>query len=139
MAGDGAAIGFAAFATADGTNTGDGIDAIQLGTGGNSATNTVQAYAYRLMNADGTIPAERLTLAPSADGGATNIAAGAADGYNPAAVEAAIGLPLAQLGVSADPNITPGPGGQGTATPGDGPGARPTQIMRFDRSGRPQQ
>ena len=37
------------------------IDAIQLGTGTNSTEKTVQAYGYRLMEADGSIPADRLS------------------------------------------------------------------------------
>ena len=41
--------------------SGNGIDAIQLGTGTNSTAKTLQVYDYTLMNADGTIPAERLT------------------------------------------------------------------------------
>lgn len=36
------------------------IDAIQLGTGTNNMAKTLQVYDYTLMNADGTIPAERL-------------------------------------------------------------------------------
>lgn len=36
------------------------IDAIQLGTGTNSTEKTLQVYDYTLMNADGTIPSERL-------------------------------------------------------------------------------
>lgn len=36
------------------------IDAIQLGTGTNTVEKTLQAYGYRLMNANGTIPTERI-------------------------------------------------------------------------------
>ena len=56
---DGFAGGLNAWATDDGTITGTPIDAIQLGTGGNSETNTLQVYNNRLLNADGTIPVER--------------------------------------------------------------------------------
>lgn len=42
----------------DGDN--NGIDAIQLGTGTNSVPKTVKAYDYTLMNADGSIPPERV-------------------------------------------------------------------------------
>ena len=41
--------------------SGNGIDAIQLGTGTNQTEKSLQVYDYTLMNADGTIPAERLT------------------------------------------------------------------------------
>ena len=43
------------------------IDAIQLGTGLNSVPKSVQAYTYTLMNPDGTIPLERLTLIPKTE------------------------------------------------------------------------
>ena len=36
------------------------IDAVQLGTGTNGTPKTLQAYNYGLMNADGTIPIERV-------------------------------------------------------------------------------
>ena len=42
----------------------EAIDAIQLGTGTNSTPKSVQAYSYTLMNPDGTIPKERLSLVP---------------------------------------------------------------------------
>lgn len=44
----------------------NGIDAIQLGTGTNSAAKTLQAYGYQLMDANGKIPMERLPNAPQA-------------------------------------------------------------------------
>ena len=48
--------------------TGTAIDAIQLGTGTNTNEKTLQVYDYPLMNADGTIPAERIPqLAGKAD------------------------------------------------------------------------
>lgn len=59
---DGFAGGKGAFATTDGTWNTDGIDAIQLGTGSNTEPFTLQVYGNRLLNADGTIPVERLTL-----------------------------------------------------------------------------
>ena len=59
---DGFAGGKDAFATSDGTFFGDPIDAIQLGSGGNSTPLTLQIYANRLLNADGTIPVERMSL-----------------------------------------------------------------------------
>lgn len=40
---------------------GNGIDAIQLGTGTNNNEKTLQVYDYQLMNASGNIPVERLT------------------------------------------------------------------------------
>jgi hypothetical protein len=59
---DGFAGGKEAFATTDGTYDGEGIDAIQLGTGGNTEPFSLQIYSHKLMHADGTIPVERLTL-----------------------------------------------------------------------------
>lgn len=41
-------------------SSGEGIDAIQLGSGTNNTQKTLQVYGYRLMNADGSIPPERL-------------------------------------------------------------------------------
>ena len=53
--------GFAGGVSAQTVNTnGDPIDAIQLGTGTNSIAQTLQIYNYLLMNADGTIPVERM-------------------------------------------------------------------------------
>ena len=40
---------------------GNPIDAVQLGTGVNDTEKTFQVYDYRMMNADGTIPVERLS------------------------------------------------------------------------------
>ena len=59
---DGFAGGKDAYATSDGDFYGDLIDAIQLGTGGNSTPRTLQIYTHRLLNADGTIPIERMSL-----------------------------------------------------------------------------
>jgi len=64
---DGFAGGFNAFTTSDGTFYGDPIDAIQLGSGGNTEPFTLQIYGNRLLNADGTIPVERMSL-HAADG-----------------------------------------------------------------------
>ena len=47
-------------------SSGDGIDAIQLGTGTNSTEKTLQVYDNQLLDADGHIPKER--LASSVDG-----------------------------------------------------------------------
>ena len=47
-------------------SSGDGINAIQLGTGTNSAAKTLQVYEYQLMDIDGNIPSERLK---TSDGG----------------------------------------------------------------------
>ena len=48
---------------------GDGINAIQLGTGTNTTPKTLQVYNHQLMKADGTIPDERMpTKAPSGHG-----------------------------------------------------------------------
>ena len=41
-------------------SSGDGIDAIQLGSGTNSTAKTLQVYEYQLMDANGNIPKERL-------------------------------------------------------------------------------
>jgi hypothetical protein len=57
---DGFAGGKNAFATTDGTHDGDGIDAIQLGTGGNTEPFSLQIYSHKLMRADGNIPLARL-------------------------------------------------------------------------------
>ena len=46
---------------------GNGIDAIQLGIGTNPKAKTLQVYDYTLMNADGSIPAERLSNAPKTE------------------------------------------------------------------------
>ena len=56
--GDGAAVGKSA-QTVD--SDGNGIDAIQLGTGTNNTAKTMQVYNYQLMNASGKIPADRLS------------------------------------------------------------------------------
>ena len=45
-------------------SSGEKIGAIQLGEGTNNTPGTVQAYSYRLLNSDGTIPPERLTTIP---------------------------------------------------------------------------
>ena len=50
-------------------SSGNPIDAIQIGTGTNNTPKTLKAYNYQLMNADGTIPAERMpSKAPSGHG-----------------------------------------------------------------------
>jgi hypothetical protein len=56
--GDGFAGGLGARAV-DGSQ--NGIDAIQLGTGTNSTPNTLQIYSNTLLNADGSIPYQRVT------------------------------------------------------------------------------
>lgn len=61
----GFAGGYHAFATADGTHSGDGIDAVQLGTGGNSTPGTLQVYSYPVLDADGYIITNRIPF-PSA-------------------------------------------------------------------------
>lgn len=71
----GCAIGNAAI-TSDGVavgknaktidSSGNGIDAIQLGTGTNSTEKTIQVYNYQLMSANGKIPADRLSSHASA-------------------------------------------------------------------------
>jgi hypothetical protein len=50
---------------------GEGIDAIQLGSGTNNTQKTLQVYSYRLMNADGSIPLERLKNVTPANIGLT--------------------------------------------------------------------
>lgn len=57
ITGDGFAGGYLA-QTID--NKGNGIDAIQLGTGTNSTPKTLQVYDYQLMDAEGNIPIERM-------------------------------------------------------------------------------
>lgn len=61
---DGCAIGPNAYsnnyAIAVGSNAKAYDDCVQLGTGTNSTNKTLQVYDYTLMNADGSIPAERL-------------------------------------------------------------------------------
>ena len=54
------AVGYQASATAAG--------AAQIGTGTNSTANTLQFKDYPLVNSDGTIPTDRFTTTPSADG-----------------------------------------------------------------------
>lgn len=62
--GDGAISGrgFAGGYNARTGSTTQVTDAIQLGTGLNEDYQTFQVYSYKLMNADGTIPSERLNL-----------------------------------------------------------------------------
>ena len=57
-----AGAGFAGgkYARATDANNDEGIDAIQLGTGTNSAPKTLQVYSHQLMDANGKIPLERL-------------------------------------------------------------------------------
>lgn len=45
----------------------ENIDAIQLGTGTNSVEKSLQVYDHILMNPDGSIPKERLSLAPKTE------------------------------------------------------------------------
>lgn len=62
--GEGAAAG-AGFAGGYGARAEDGnmlIDAIQLGTGVNAEAGTLQVYLYKLLNADGKIPVERMPM-----------------------------------------------------------------------------
>ena len=49
-------------------SSGDGIDAIQLGTGTNQTTKTLQVYTYQLMDASGNVPSARLTQAVNSMG-----------------------------------------------------------------------
>ena len=61
-------------------SSGDGIDAIQLGTGTNSTEKTLQVYDYQLMDADGNIPSDRLKTSNggfAAGDGATAFSGGA--------------------------------------------------------------
>ncbi len=58
---DGFAGGAEAYATTDGTQEGAGIDAVQLGGGGNTVPGSLGVYAYLLMGADGIIPIARLS------------------------------------------------------------------------------
>ncbi len=55
-ASDGFAGGFGAECI---NSMGDPVDCIQLGTGSNGMSKSLKVYSYMLMNADGTIPAER--------------------------------------------------------------------------------
>lgn len=57
---DGFAGGKDAFTTTDGTWGSTAIDAIQLGTGGNTEPLSLQIYSHKLMHADGNIPLARL-------------------------------------------------------------------------------
>ena len=66
MTSSGFAGGYMAMAALDNTGYGTAIDAIQLGTGWNPDPNTLQIYGYKLMNADGSIPAERMAATLSA-------------------------------------------------------------------------
>ncbi len=60
--GNGFAGGNSAYATDTGTEQGTGIDAIQLGSGGNTNEGTLQVYTYQLMSANGRIPFARLSF-----------------------------------------------------------------------------
>jgi len=53
--------GFAGGANARAIDGTTAIDAIQLGAGTNATANTLQIYGNRLLNADGSIPPERVT------------------------------------------------------------------------------
>jgi hypothetical protein len=75
---DGFAGGKEAFATTDGTYDGEGIDAIQLGTGGNTEPFSLQIYSNKLMHADGTIPVERFAATLNASNNADRAYADAA-------------------------------------------------------------
>ena len=57
-AGDGFSGGASALVSQDSSN--NYIDAIQLGTGTNSNPKTLQIYDYKLMDANGVVPSERL-------------------------------------------------------------------------------
>jgi hypothetical protein len=56
---NGFAGGYNAIASESGTIESPGINAIQLGTGGNTNPLSLQIYGYPLMNPDGTIPLDR--------------------------------------------------------------------------------
>jgi hypothetical protein len=58
--GAGVALGAFACATEDGTTNGAGINAIQIGTGGNSNALTFQVYGWVLLTTNGIIPLDRL-------------------------------------------------------------------------------
>ncbi len=59
---DGVAIGKNARCTATTDSSSTGIDAIQLGTGNNTAAKSMKVYNYTMMNANGNIPMERMQL-----------------------------------------------------------------------------
>lgn len=59
---DGVAVGKNARCTVSTAADSAGIDAIQLGTGNNTTSKTLQIYSYPLLNANGTIPLERMQL-----------------------------------------------------------------------------
>ena len=69
-------------------SSGDGIDAIQLGTGTNSTEKTLQVYTYQLMDADGNIPSERLKTSDGgfAAGDGASATSGAAVGSGASAI-----------------------------------------------------
>ena len=58
----GVAAGSEAYTTTDGTQTGDAINATQLGTGGNYEEFSLQIYTNKLLDADGHIPIARQAL-----------------------------------------------------------------------------
>lgn len=123
----GCAIGNAAI-TSDGVavgknaktidSSGNGIDAIQLGTGTNSTEKTIQVYNYQLMSANGKIPADRLSSHASTSNtygagtssnyghvklsDSTNSTSGVTDGTaaTPSAVKAAYDLANSKASVS---------------------------------------
>ena len=68
-------------------SSGDGIDAIQLGTGTNSTEKTLQVYNYQLMTADGNIPSDRLKNSNGgfAAGNSASATIGGAVGYSASA------------------------------------------------------
>ena len=69
-------------------SSGDGIDAIQLGSGTNSTAKTLQVYEYQLMDADGNIPSERLKTSDGgfAAGNSASATSGGAVGNNASAI-----------------------------------------------------
>jgi hypothetical protein len=60
---DGFSGGFQAICTLDGKFESPAIDAIQLGTGGNSNEYSFQVYSYPMMASDGVIPVARIPYA----------------------------------------------------------------------------
>jgi len=61
--GYGFAGGRSAFATSNGLYSGEGIDAIQLGGGGNTNAGTLGVYDFQLQDAGGNVPLARMTNA----------------------------------------------------------------------------
>jgi len=105
---DGFAGGKYAYATDDGTESGTGIDAIQLGTGGNTVPGTLQVYTHLIVDANGNVYKVAMTNGASQMAGANivwNAVTGQFDGPDETLWEVDVGTGCTQLKVADEVNI----------------------------------